>query len=80
MQKLDNKDSMSVSLAASELNWSDVKEDAKKRGHNLISGYIQMLLEREHLEIKRYPYYRSLLKLAIVFCVLLIIILLIVRF
>jgi hypothetical protein len=74
------KDSQSVSLAASDLSWSDVREDAKKSGHNTVSSYIQKLVEWNHKEIKRRPYYKGLLKLAIVLCIILIAILLMVRF
>jgi hypothetical protein len=74
------KDSMSISIAASHLNWDRIKANAKSRGHNLVSGYTQMLYEKDDLEIRRIPYYKGILKLAVVLSLILLAILIIVRF
>ena len=42
------KDTATISLASSELDWDDVKRDAFNKGFKTVSGYVQYCLEYFH--------------------------------
>lgn len=73
---------MSISLAASDLDWNVVKDDAKKYGFNTVASYIQKLLWDSHFNLyNKRP--RQLLRLALLLdtvLIFVILILVIVRF
>ena len=46
-----DKDSQSISLAASDLDWDIIKTDAKRYGFNTVSAYTQKLYMDSHINL-----------------------------
>lgn len=71
---------MSISLAASDLNWNIIREDAKNYGFNTVAAYTQKLYKDSHNNLynnrKRLLLQLALLLDTVLICVIVIILIL----